>query len=125
MVQKLFKALLVVFLIVPMHVGADRKNKTLCSLLVTKLCVKCNANIGGNLSINGNLITNGNGTFGGSITTGTCTLTCTPAGLVVTSPVGTATIGAGILGYGYIYNLAPQTVAIEAPVIFSNNGSLL
>jgi len=30
----------------------------------------------------------------------------------------------GVLAYGYIYNLAAGTVAIEAPVLFSNNGPM-
>ena len=31
----------------------------------------------------------------------------------------------GILGYGYIYNLGAETVAVEAPVAFDSNGPLI
>ena len=42
-----------------------------------------------------------------------------------TGPEGPAGPAGGILGYGYIYNLTPQTVAIEAPILFDNTGPVL
>ena len=47
-----------------------------------------------------------------------------------TGPIGptgvTGTDGtSGILGFGYIYNLTAQSVAVEAPIIFDSNGPLL
>lgn len=41
-----------------------------------------------------------------------------------TGPTGATGTG-GILGYGYIYNLTAGTVAVEAPILFSNNGALV
>jgi hypothetical protein len=44
-----------------------------------------------------------------------------------TGPTGAtgATGAGGILGYGYVYALAAQTVAIGAPVLFDSNGPLV
>ncbi|CAN5194486.1 hypothetical protein BH09DEP1_BH09DEP1_0810 [soil metagenome] len=41
-----------------------------------------------------------------------------------TGPVGETGAGA-VQGFGYIYALIPQTVAIEAPVLFDSNGPLV
>jgi len=49
--------------------------------------------VGGSEAVAGNLAVAGSGTFGGPITTGSCSLTCTSTGLVVTTPAGAVTIG--------------------------------
>jgi hypothetical protein len=39
----------------------------------------------------------------------------------ITGPTGAT--GGGVSGYGYFYNVFPQTVAIESDLVFSNNGA--
>ena len=46
-----------------------------------------------------------------------CRNACNP----VTPPV-TPTICSALCEYGYIYNLSPQTVAVEADIIFDSTG---
>jgi len=49
------------------------------------------------------------------------------AGSVGSQGVSGTTGGGALLGYGYIYNLtpAPPTIAVGAPILFSDNGPLL
>ena len=112
-----------------------KKCKRFCHIIancakICSLAVAGNATVGGNLTVAGNLAVTGEGAFGGPISTGECVLTCTDGGLVVATPAGTTTIGAGgggvgILGYGYVYALTQAaTVAIEGDVLFDSNGPL-
>lgn len=118
--------------------------KTLSSLFVqNSLFVSGNAEVG-SLFVDRSFTSLGGGAVGGPltvagpvtssslittgpITTGSCSLFCSPAGLVVTTPAGTTIVGAGATGsaYGYIYNLTAETVAVSAPVIFDSSGPLL
>ncbi len=65
-----------------------KKCKRFCSIIANcaKICtlaVGGNEAIGGDLAVAGSLAVAGAGAFGGPITTGTCTLTCTPQLLVL------------------------------------------
>lgn len=69
------------------------------------------------------------GNTGATGAAGTC-LTCPTGPIGITGATGaTGSNGingtGGILGYAYVYNFTPQTVAIEAPVGFDSNGFLL
>ncbi len=60
------------------------------------------------------------GLTGGTGLTGPTGATGPAGGIGLTGPQGPARV----INYGYIYNLPAQTVAIEAPVVFSSNGPL-
>ena len=57
-------------------------------------------------------VTGATGAFGGTGPTG------------ATGSTGAAGSGGGVLGFGYVYNIDPQVVALEAPILFSTNGPL-
>lgn len=108
MVQKWFKALLmlsVVMLVQDANANGccKKKCKEYYSLVVKKLRVLCNANIGGNLTVGGdiiaddifaggNLTVGGTGSFGGDVSIGDCVLSCSATGLVITTTSGSTTI---------------------------------
>ena len=84
------------------------------------LTVNGNEVVTGTLTVNSSLTVAGDATFGGPVTIDGCVLECTDGALTVDG----ATFGSS-LGYGYVYALTAQTVAIEAPVLFDTNGPLL
>ena len=92
--------------------GCGKKSKRFCKLCVCSLRAA-------QLLVTGDAVVDGDLAVAGTITTDNLTVTG-----AITGPGGSP-ISAGVLGYGYIYNTAAGTVAIEAPVLFSDNGPLL
>lgn len=115
--------------------GCGKKNKSFCrlcacSLTAAQLLTSGSAAIGGDLAVGGNVAVQGNEAVGGAlavagtITTGTCTLTCTPAGLVITTPAGSVTIGSTstISAAQYVQlGSQPATVAAGQPFTFTTD----
>lgn len=68
--KKLFGALVVLCLVVPIHLEARLKNKKFCKLVVRRcLGVRGNAFFGGDITADNDLIVAGSGDFGGSLAT--------------------------------------------------------
>lgn len=124
MVKKLFKALLVVSLIVPLQTNTKKKSEIFCKLGVLKcLSVKGNEVIGGNLAVGGTLIVGGvplNNLVGLAGAIG-------PAGAMgAVGPAGAAGVPGipglgGILGWAQYVQLGsqPATVAAGQPFTYT------
>jgi hypothetical protein len=65
------------------------------------------------------------GTTGTQGLVGVTGTTGTQGEVGLTGATGAQGPAGGVAGYGYIYALIPQTVAINAPVLFDSNGPLL
>lgn len=119
--------------------GCGKKSKKfcklcVCSLTAAQLHVTGNATIdgalavggdetiAGALAVGGNETVGGNLAVGGTITAGTCVLTCTPTGLVITTAAGAVTIGSTstIAGAQYV-QLGAQDVAAGQPFTFTTD----
>ncbi len=123
MFKKICKVALVLSLVVPMHIEA-RKCKTFCQLIVQNcLRVLGSEVITGNLTVgsgtSGNLSVAGTASFGGPVTIGTCVLTCTAAGLAVTTPAGTAVTVSGLSAQYVQLGAQPTTVAAGQPFTYT------
>lgn len=116
--------------------SCGNKSKKFCKLCVCSLAVAGNAAINGALAVGGNEAiggalavagdeaVQGNLAVGGTITTGTCVLTCTPTGLVITTPAGSVTIGSTstIASAQYVQlGSQPATVAAGQPFTFTTD----
>jgi len=99
---------------------------TVCAGSMDTFTVDCAASLGGGTTIHGNLTVTGE-VISDSVETGTIVATSsisTPSLIVngqTCSCSGTPVVG---FQYGYIYNTAAESVAVNAPVTFSSNGVL-
>lgn len=139
MIQKLFKTLLAASLFVvttPINAKCKLKCETLCTITVkNKLNVEGNATINGTLTVAGvnfNSLTGIAGAVGAAGPAGAQGIAGVIGAIGAAGAAGApGTPGlpgipgiGGILGWGYIYNLAAQTIPIEATVPFDSNGPL-
>jgi hypothetical protein len=78
----------------------------------------------GNVTVGGNLSEFGNETIGGSLAVSGPATFSGPTSLTGSVSINGAPAGGGISAYAYIYNVGPQTIALEAPILFDTNGPL-
>ncbi len=107
-----------------MHILEARKCKKYCSLIVQKcLRVLGSEVITGNLTVgsgtSGNLTVAGSASFTGPVTIGDCDLTCTTAGLAITTAAGTGVTVSGLTAQYVQLGAQPGSVAAGQPFTYT------